>query len=285
MRRSSPAPTFGRPRKSDEISLCRARSLDLTLYRPLGGADKTPSAGGSCHGLRGLHVDDRRRRPGNSAAAAISEEGFERMSELRRAVTGAVTKFAGEGVGQRQVKANVLTFGVPDRVGDVFADPKGARVANFMKYGTVLSNHDHDAPVARALSLSVQGNAMPAITQFPDPGVSAKSDEVYGLIKAGIIGAVSVGFFPIKMEPIAGGRGGLRFIEFEILEFSFVSVPCVPSALITERGLTRAQQATREERIRSARILRTIIELTSIGDGEVFSEAEACAIARRRHSG
>lgn len=46
---------------------------------------------------------------------------------------------------------------------------------------------------------------------------------------------MSVGFKPVKSEPIRGG--GERFLSWILLELSIVSVPCDPGALVIARAM------------------------------------------------
>ncbi|OBQ58035.1 hypothetical protein EFV37_13180 [Mesorhizobium loti] len=161
------------------------------------------------------------------------------MTEIRRSASPAILKFVGDGIGVRQVRAIVST-GELDRMGDII-DQAGIKLDAFRRSPTVLWQHDSDHPIAKALSVSMEGGKLVALVQFPDVGVSAKSDEVYGLIKAGIINSTSIGFMPLKSVPIDPSKpyGGLRFISCELLEFSFVSVAANAGALITGRSVSK----------------------------------------------
>jgi hypothetical protein len=88
----------------------------------------------------------------------------------------------------------------------------------------------------------LESAALVATISFPDQGISERADEILRLLKAGILGAVSIGFLPLEWEPIKGG--GLRFTRWELLELSVVSVPANPSALVTERSISLADEAT-----------------------------------------
>jgi len=160
--------------------------------------------------------------------------------EPRRKTFGLETKALAD---QRQVRVICSTDQV-DRSGDVVVQG-GISVSNFAKTQTVLWNHDQDHPIARCIEIGVKSGRLEALVEFPEPGVSAKSDEVYGLIKAGIINAASIGFVPLEAEPLNGKNraAGLRFDESELLEFSFVSVPANPGALITQRSLKSVRKA------------------------------------------
>ncbi len=81
---------------------------------------------------------------------------------------------------KRQVLTVCSTGGV-DRIGDIVVQ-SGIDTKSFMRAGgTVLWGHDPDKPIAKALSIGVEGGSLRALVQFPPAGVSAKSDETYGI--------------------------------------------------------------------------------------------------------
>jgi HK97 family phage prohead protease len=102
----------------------------------------------------------------------------------------------------------------------------------------VMFQHNPDWPIARAVEISVKGNDLVATVQFPEAGASPRADEVYSLIRAGVINAVSTGFETHDEELInpANSRAGVRITARELQEFSFVSIPALPDALVTERS-------------------------------------------------
>ncbi|TPN45310.1 hypothetical protein FJ976_24050 [Mesorhizobium sp. B1-1-9] len=161
------------------------------------------------------------------------------MTEIRRSASPAVLKFAGDGIGSRQVRA-VVSTGEVDRMGDII-DQAGIKLDAFRRSPTVLWQHDADHPIAKALSVGIEGGKLVALVQFPEAGTSVKADEVYGLIKAGVVNSTSIGFMPLKSVPIDQGKpyGGQRFTSIEMLEFSFVSVPANAGALITGRSASK----------------------------------------------
>jgi HK97 family phage prohead protease len=136
----------------------------------------------------------------------------------------------------RQVRV-VVSTGERDRVGDIVV-PAGIDFANFLKTRTVLFNHNHDAPIAQCIEISLEGTDVVALVQFPDEGVSDRADEIYGLIRSGVINAASIGFQPHDGEAIDGKdpKKGIRFTRCELTEFSFVSVPANPGATVRERS-------------------------------------------------
>jgi HK97 family phage prohead protease len=138
---------------------------------------------------------------------------------------------------KRQVLVNCSAGGV-DRQGDIVVQD-GIDTANFMKTGgTVLWNHKSDTPIARALSIGVEAGQLRSLVQFPDAGVSAKADEIYGLVKAGVVSSTSIGFQGLEWEPMDPKEpwGGRKFLKCELMEFSFVSVPAMPDATVIARS-------------------------------------------------
>jgi HK97 family phage prohead protease len=121
-----------------------------------------------------------------------------------------------------------------DREGDVLV-PEGAITEGFNRSPSVLFGHDHYAlPVGRAVHLQVQ----------PGKGIRADwvwlkgdpmADRVRNAWDQGVLNAASVGFLPRKWEP--HGKTGRRYTEWELLEFSIVSVPANPQAVRTLKSL------------------------------------------------
>jgi HK97 family phage prohead protease len=131
-----------------------------------------------------------------------------------------------------------------DRIGDVM-EPGGCKLDNFRNNPIVLANHDPDQPLGTA-EAEIKSDRLEALITFAPPGLSKMADEWCGLCKAGILGAMSVGFSPIEFERIK--EGGLRYTKWELLELSVVSVPANPNAIIVARDARRAahqQSATR----------------------------------------
>lgn len=145
-------------------------------------------------------------------------------------------------VGDRQVRVIASTATV-DRSGDIVV-AEGIGLARFKQNPVVLWMHNHEKPVARCVEIGVKAGKLEALVQFPPEGTSEKADEIYGLIKAGVVNATSVGFLPGEWEPLENERyyGPRKYTTCELLEFSFVSVPANPDALIVERSLLSAAE-------------------------------------------
>jgi hypothetical protein len=102
----------------------------------------------------------------------------------------------------------------------------------------VLWQHNPDRPIARAEHIGVTNGKLVAKVRFADAGISEQADEIFGLIKCGIINTASTGVEIRRTEPInpSAPNAGIRVLTCELQEFSFVSIPAVPDALVTERS-------------------------------------------------
>ena len=152
-----------------------------------------------------------------------------------RAIIGVIEKFSG--LGPRQVHV-IASSAAPDRARDIL-EPDGCDFTNFRRNPVCLFQHDSNEPVARALDIRVVDKRIECLIAFPSPGVNPKSDEVFGLIQARVLNAVSVGFLPKASEPLPSG--GRRITRWELLEISFVSLPCNADALIVGRAVSVEQ--------------------------------------------
>ena len=136
----------------------------------------------------------------------------------------------------RQVVVVISTDDV-DRQGDIVVQD-GIVLDAYRANPVVLWQHDAMLPIARCVEIGITDGRLRALVQFPPEGTSEKADEVYGLIRSGVINASSIGFLPIDAEPVAEKQpwAGQRFLKCELLEFSFVSVPANRGATVTERS-------------------------------------------------
>jgi HK97 family phage prohead protease len=145
-----------------------------------------------------------------------------------------------EAVGDDEVLVRLST-GELARDGHVLV-PQGAQLDNYRSNPVVLWQHDPEQPVAKASDIAADNDAVSARITFPPAGISPKADEIRGLVKAGVINAVSVGFDPLDSVPLdpKRPRGGQRITQWELLEASFVSVPADPGAAVIAREHERA---------------------------------------------
>jgi len=227
-----------------EIAAWKARHMvdrEAEGWSP--GGDGYPSAGRIAAALWGLPAGDGWVDRKREQIARAEERGMSEVAQ-KRSVTGYA-----RALGERQVRV-VASTATPDRMGDVIRQD-GIDITNFRRSPTVLFNHNANFPVARAVEVEVKDGRLESLVQFPPEGTSAMSDDVYRLVKAGVINATSVGFAPTKYRPLEDGSG-LEFLECELLEFSFVSVPANAEALIVQRGLEEGAAMVAEMRERAA---------------------------------
>jgi HK97 family phage prohead protease len=89
--------------------------------------------------------------------------------------------------------------------------------------------------VARTRSLTQTEKGLSAVAEFPPKGVFPLADTVYELVKGGFLNACSVGFRADKWS-YNEERGGVDFLEQQLLEWSICPVPANPQALIEARA-------------------------------------------------
>jgi len=118
-------------------------------------------------------------------------------------------------------------------------EPAGLMTENFLRCGTILFDHDPQIPVGvpAAAALNAEGSLTVDVEWAPE-GISTDADRVRGLVKSGIIRAVSIGFDPVDMEPLdkQKPRGGQHIFTADLLELSFVSIPADTGAVVTQRS-------------------------------------------------
>jgi uncharacterized protein len=118
-------------------------------------------------------------------------------------------------------------------------DPAGMVLSNYLRNPIILWQHNPECPVGIASNITRYSNRIAARIAFAPVGVSSTADEVRGLVKGGVVTAMSIGFDVIDAEPLdphQGNRGGLHITKSELLECSFVSVPADTGAVVTARG-------------------------------------------------
>src|SRR5215475_6852259 len=138
----------------------------------------------------------------------------------------------------------VLSDATVDRMGDVI-EPRGWRLDSFFGNPVALFNHHKDWPIGTWVNIRLSDKDLRAEFAPADKTVrrrSARIDEICTLVEAGILRAVSVGFQPLRQEPLDPNKkwGGQRFLEQMLLETSVVTVPANPNALAVAKGLVSA---------------------------------------------
>jgi HK97 family phage prohead protease len=119
-----------------------------------------------------------------------------------------------------------------DRVGDI-VDPLGARFAASVP---LLVGHDHQLPVGRVSFGAPTAKGIPFTAKLPrieEAGaLKDRVDSAWQAAKYKIVDSVSIGFRVLK-DGAERIETGWRYVAYEILELSLVSVPAAPGAQIT----------------------------------------------------
>lgn len=129
-----------------------------------------------------------------------------------------------------------------DRMGDV-VEPMGAQ---FKLPMPLLWQHDSRQPIGEVFFAKPTKNGIPfkaKLGQVDEPGkLKDRLDEAWQSIKIGLVRAVSIGFRSIEYSIMEDG--GWRFLEWEWLELSAVTIPANADATIqTIKSIDTAQRA------------------------------------------
>jgi HK97 family phage prohead protease len=132
--------------------------------------------------------------------------------------------------GEQRLLEGWATRVEPDRALDV-VEPRGAV---FKLPLPLLMDHDHRAAVGSVTEAKVTDTGIrfkAQIAKITEPGaIKDLCDSAWDAAKAGLRRAVSIGFLPLKAEPLP--TGGTRFLSWDWFELSMCSVPCAPGATI-----------------------------------------------------
>ena len=129
----------------------------------------------------------------------------------------------------------VVSRSTVDRDNDTIKQ-EGWILDSFLKNPVVPFAHDYRAlPVAKSISTNVIGGELIGTAQFASRDEYVFADTVYQMLLGGFLNAVSVGFRP-RAHEMNKERGGVDFIEQELLEYSIVPVPSNPDALVQARS-------------------------------------------------
>jgi HK97 family phage prohead protease/HK97 family phage major capsid protein len=137
----------------------------------------------------------------------------------------------------------VLSDATVDSYGDVI-DPNGWDLKSFKKNPIALFGHSSGFPIGTWSSVRVEGGRLLGKLNLAARGTSARIDELIALVEQGILRAVSVGFVPIKSDPLDPEKpyGPQRYIRQELRECSLVSVPANPAALAVAKSLNVSEE-------------------------------------------
>jgi HK97 family phage prohead protease len=141
-------------------------------------------------------------------------------------------------------KATISTESV-DRDGEVMV-PQGMNAKDYERNPVLLWNHDPSQPIGRALTLKRGDTSISAEFEFAkrpdDYDGDWFPDYVRGLVAAGVVKGVSIGFMPMEGGVRMATKGDSDrygpdvrrvFSKWKLLEVSVVSVPANQDALIS----------------------------------------------------
>lgn len=133
--------------------------------------------------------------------------------------------------GQRIIEG-IATTPKTDRVQDI-VEPMGAEFALPMPF---LWQHDSRQPIGHVLSAKPTEKGIPVriqIAQTDEPGtLKNRLDEAWQSIKMGLVRGLSIGFRGKETADIQGSWGQ-RFVKWEWMELSAVTIPANIEATIT----------------------------------------------------
>ena len=131
---------------------------------------------------------------------------------------------------EARVIEGIASTPTPDRYADI-VEPLGAKFALPM---SLLWQHKHDAPVGTVEFAKVTKEGIPfkaTIARLDEPGtLKDRLDEAWQSVKLGLVRAVSIGFRPLEYAYM--DDGGIRYLSWEWLELSLVSIPANAEATI-----------------------------------------------------
>ncbi|MCV4343244.1 phage major capsid protein [Pseudomonas capsici] len=142
-----------------------------------------------------------------------------------------------------RVITGIATTPSPDRMDDV-VEPKGAQFKLPIPF---LWQHNHDQPVGHVTKATVTDAGIEVtveLAKVEEPGtLKDRLDEAWQSIKAKLVRGLSIGFSPIESANI-DGSWGRRFLKWEWLELSAVTVPANAGASIqTIKSIDRELRA------------------------------------------
>lgn len=118
-----------------------------------------------------------------------------------------------------------ITTSSPDRYNDV-VQPSGGDLKSYNKNPVVLFNHSADKIIGKNLWAKVTDTGIVAKTEFAKTPLG---DDIMSLYRDGFLSAFSIGFIPKKYAYM--DNGGMDITEWELLEYSAVTIPANPEAV------------------------------------------------------
>lgn len=135
-----------------------------------------------------------------------------------------------------------ITTSALDRYNDI-VQPNGVILDHYKSNPVVLFNHNSysELPIGKNLDIYAEGDGLVGITQIHS--LTSLAADVLKLLKGGFLKATSIGFIPLgwldrtpnddeKLYPSWFGETVREYTKWEMLEYSIVSIPANPTALI-----------------------------------------------------
>ena len=106
----------------------------------------------------------------------------------------------------------------------------------------LFAHNSRDLPIGRATRVGVIGGKLECTIQFATAEMNPKAEQVFQMVQAKILNAVSVGFMPrtIRHE-MRDGKDVYVLADNELHEISVVPVPANPEALAKMKAKARAE--------------------------------------------
>jgi HK97 family phage prohead protease len=137
----------------------------------------------------------------------------------------------------------IATTPSPDRLNDV-VESRGAKYSLPIP---LLWQHDANQPIGQVTHVKTSGTGIEIVASIArvfEPGrLKDRLDEAWQSLKAGLVSGLSIGFKSLDQESIPATRG-IRFLKWQFLELSVVTIPANADATITTiRSIDTAQRA------------------------------------------
>ncbi len=131
-----------------------------------------------------------------------------------------------------------------DRDGDIVV-PSGIDLKNFKRNPVILAGHNYrDPAIGKGVATKREGKLVFKVI-FPPEGDNPMADIYRKLYKGGFMRAGSIGFIPTEWSDTKDKKGAFirTYSKSELLEFSLVTVPSNPDAVVqNSKGLEEAKE-------------------------------------------
>ena len=144
-----------------------------------------------------------------------------------------------------RTEISTITTSVMDRDRDIVL-ANGIELSDFQLNPIVLYSHERTRPVGRALWIKAEGDGLKAKTEYTTRPKKYEGewfpDFVFSMIQADVLRGKSIGFLPLEIREPEIDEIELYpdvqcvIVKSLLLEFSVVSVPSNPFALLEEIG-------------------------------------------------